>query len=88
MYVSRNLTDIEEIANFKYLSLVNVSHNRLDTNGLNALRHLEHVVVVHADHNVVGSLRLSPMQYLQVNNDNNNNNNRNDNVHVQDEGGR
>lgn len=81
VYVSRNLTDIEEIANFKYLSLVNVSHNRLEANGLNALRHLEHLIVVHADHNVVSSLCLSPMQYLQVNHDNNNNN-RNDNVHV------
>jgi len=64
----RNLTNIEEVANFKYLSIINVSHNHLDLNGLDVLRGLEYVVEILADHNVVQSLCLSSMAYLQVNN--------------------
>ncbi|KAL4131742.1 hypothetical protein QTP88_009014 [Uroleucon formosanum] len=62
---NRNLTNIEEITKFKYLSLINVSHNHLGLDALDVLRELQYVVVVQADHNNVDSLCLSPMPYLQ-----------------------
>ncbi|KAL5244510.1 hypothetical protein ACI65C_011920 [Semiaphis heraclei] len=63
---NRNLTNIEEITNFKYLSYINVSHNHLDLDALDVLRELGYVVVLQADHNNIDSLCLSPMPYLQV----------------------
>ncbi|VVC36905.1 Leucine-rich repeat,Leucine-rich repeat domain, L domain-like [Cinara cedri] len=62
----RNLTNIEEITHFKYLSLIDLSYNHLDLISLDVLRDLVHVVFVQADHNVVNSLCLTSLPYLQV----------------------
>ncbi|XP_050432697.1 leucine-rich repeat-containing protein 23-like [Adelges cooleyi] len=64
--VCRELTNIEVIPSFKFLSFVNVSCNYLDLEALDVLKGLENALIIYADHNSVESLHLTSMPYLKV----------------------
>lgn len=63
---SRDLTNIDIISNFKYLSFINVSYNYLNSKALDSLKNLPHVLLIYADNNLVESLHLTPMPHLKV----------------------
>ncbi|XP_012551774.1 leucine-rich repeat-containing protein 23 [Bombyx mori] len=61
-----NLTDITAIKYFKHLQFVDVSNNKLDLEALQAVTELPHLLLIHADKNILRSGALKKMKYLQV----------------------
>ncbi|PSN50133.1 hypothetical protein C0J52_15099 [Blattella germanica] len=60
------LTDISIIAKFRFLEFVDVSNNHLKTQALHCLSNLKNLVMIIADGNIIDSLEIPLMPFLQV----------------------
>ncbi|KAJ9577495.1 hypothetical protein L9F63_005868 [Diploptera punctata] len=61
-----DLNDISVITSFKYVEFVDVSGNHLSTENLHCLTRLRNLLMLKADGNIITSLDLPPMSFLQV----------------------